>query len=282
MVKNLGGALFVGYILINIETGEFMVASIRNVSLRSVIVSANPPPLFEVNFSLFSNGSLNGKNAQQFTAAYANSEFGTWPASAPLYSGDPWPTWWFGPAIPDFTSSWYISGGKLYENGTSNYPGALFPIYIPFSLLSNTIRFTVKFVAVTPKPGSFPENSILPYIIPMPTASGDQKTAEIFIDNDTSPYNILNNTTSDFDYGVNPSNFQIPEVWDGLEHTMVWEINSVGQNLLTYDGVPYGLQNPPWQIGNVPTSETYFGLGTTLIGDTINSFGYTYAKIESL
>jgi hypothetical protein len=265
-----------------------MVASLRNVSVRSVTIReqiAPPaPPLFEADFTLFSNGPVSGQDAQQFNATYANAEIGTWPAGAPLYSGDPWPAYWNGYTIAQFASPWYISGGKLYENGTGNTPGLYLPIYIPFALLTNTLKFTVKFVAVGTKPAN--PNRGLPYIFPtiLRDSGDDISNAELYFQDDTSPNNILYNGSSSFNYGANPSDFTVPEIWDGLEHTLVWEINDIGQVLLTFDGTPYGEQVVPWYSGTEPSDETYFALGATYLGDrdTIETFGFTYVKIESL
>jgi hypothetical protein len=264
-----------------------MVASLRNLSARGVRIGVPPtpptPPLFVADFSAFSNGTLNGQSVAEYDPAYANAAFGTWPAGAPLYSGVPWPEDWFGYTPSQFATPWYIDSGRLYENGTNNYPGVFLPLYIPNSALANTVRFTVRFIAVDPKPAN-PADRILPFLYLVPTKAGDEIPAQLAINQDDSPNNILYNGNSYFDYDGNPSDFSIPEVWDGLEHTMVWEMNTIGQVALTYDSTPYGQQSVPWYTGYEPTDETYVALSADYLGDadTIGSFGYTYISVEAL
>ncbi len=265
-----------------------MVASLRNINARGVRIGPAPvpptPPLFEVDFTQLSNGTLGGKLAQDYNPTYANAQFGTWPAGAPLYSGNPWPVDWNGYTLAQMTDQFYVSSGRLYSDGTGNGVGLPIPLYIPLSILNTGVRITAKYIPVGTEPGS-PFYRLVPNLklSCIRTIGGNYSNGEIFYDD--QPAQEWFTDYSDLNFvGSNSYNIGQP-LWDNTEHTIVWEISSAGRLALTLDGNPLGNQTlEPWFNGYEPQYESYAFIGNQFFsdGDTINSFGYTYLLIEEL
>lgn len=261
-----------------------MVASIRNISARNVIIGTVPtppaPPLFEADFSSFSNGIMTGKSATDYNATYSSGVFGTWPSGAPLYSGTPWPEDRLGDTVTATTNAWYINSGKAYQDGLVDTYGLMLPLYVPLSIMNTGVKITAKFIPLGTAP-------VPPFDLLMPnlrlyairTIPGQFGNGEIF-------YNSIDEFVdfSDLDWNGNTS-YTVPDLWDGVEHTIVWEMSSAGRLALTLDGNPLGNQTlEPWFSGSAPIAESYIAISTQYLGeaDTINSFGYTSIKVEEL
>jgi hypothetical protein len=261
-----------------------MVASLRNLSARGVKIGPVPapptPPLFLADFTTFSNGTMGGKAATDYNATYSSGTFGVWPSGAPLYSGDPWPTYWNGDTVSALTNSWYISSGKAYQDGTYMGEGLMLPLYVPLSIMNTGIRITAKFVPVGSPPSS-PFDLLMPNLrlYAIRNIGGSFGNGELFYNTSTQfrDYSDLVWAGSDI--------YTVPELWDGVEHTIIWEMSAAGRLALTLDGNPLGNQTlEPWFSGYEPSYESYVAISTQYLsdGDTIGSFGYTYIKVEEL
>jgi hypothetical protein len=269
--------------------GDFNIDA-NDIVRMSALNSISPAPaptehiLFSADFTTYSDGVLTGMAATEFDSDYSTGIWGNWPSNAPLYYGDPWPEYWYGSTVPEFTDQGYISGGRAYFDNSTLYPGLPVPLFIPLDILNNGVRVTIKYIPVATQPVNPYYRSVPNLLISCITndVGGQYSNAEVFYS--SPPENNWLRDYSDYDWDGFEDEYELGQpIWGAVEHTLVYTISSAGRLGLTLDGVPLGPQTlVPWFDGYEPLFESYVWIGDGGEGESINSFGYTFVEVVAL